>query len=160
MSILLLLLQSLLIFLLCGQSPADRPRLLHPQILGNVLGSSGGLSDSLLLLLVVDGKDTCDGFTDGLDLGNFGGSATGDLGDVKVRQFFAEVAEGFKEFFLGKSSEFVCLDHFYNLNWEAVGFHSGEINEMRVSENESGKRKIADAHGESPSTRFFGAVAV
>ncbi len=115
-----MLLQCLLILLLLRQSPPDRPRLLHPQILGQILGTSRCLSDSLLLLLVVDGKDACDGFTDRFDLGNFGCGSSGDFGDVEVGEFFAEFAEGFEEFFLGESSEFVCLHHVYIVNSEVL----------------------------------------
>lgn len=115
MSILFLLLQSLLVLLFLRQSPPNCPRLLHPQILGQILGTGGGLSDPLLLLLVVNGKDACNGFTDRLDFGNFGGGSSGDFGDVEVGELFAKFAKGFKEFFLGESSKFVCLDHFYLL---------------------------------------------
>lgn len=112
MSVLLLLLQSLLRLLLLSQLPPDSTSLLHPQILADVLVSGRGLADALLLLLVVDGEDTGDGFAHRLDLGDLGCGSTGDLGDVELGEFLAEVTESFEELFLGKTAEFVCLDHF------------------------------------------------
>jgi len=112
MRILLLLLQRLGRLLFLAERPTHCPCLLHPQILAHVLGSGGGLSDALLLLLIVYGEDASDGFAHLLDFGNFGGGAAGYLGDVEVGQGLAVFAEGFKELFLGKPSEFVCLDHF------------------------------------------------
>jgi len=113
MCILLLLLQSLLSPLLLRQSPPHGSCRLHPQILTDELGTGSSLSDALLLLLVVYGEDACDGFADLLDFGNFGCGASSDLGDVEVGEGLAVLGKGFEEFFLGKSSEFVCLDHFY-----------------------------------------------
>jgi len=113
MGILLLLLQRLLSPLLFRQCPPHGSCLLHPQILANVLGSSGGLSDAFLLLLVVYRQDARDRLAYLLDLGNFGGGTAGDLGDVEVGEGLTVLGKGFEEFFLGESSEFVCLDHFY-----------------------------------------------
>ena len=112
MGILLLLLQSLPCLLLLSQLPPDSTSLFHPQVLANVLVAGRGLANALFLLLVVHGEDTGDGLTHRFDLGDFGCGSTGDLSNVQFGEFLAEVSKSFKEFFLGKSTEFVCLDHF------------------------------------------------
>jgi hypothetical protein len=121
MCLLLCLLQSFLRLLLLRQRSTDGTRLLHSQILANVLGTSACLTNALLLLLVVHSQDACNGLSHLLDFGNFGGSTAGNLGHMKFGKLFTVLSEGFEEFFLGKSSKFVCLDHDYYLLEELVG---------------------------------------
>ena len=107
-----LLLLCLLCSLSLGQCPTHGPCLLGSEVLGHVLGLGGGLAETVLLLLIVNGQNAGNGFADRLDLGNFGSGAISDLGDMQFRQFLAEVSQSLDKILLGHVSQFVSLDHF------------------------------------------------
>ena len=69
--------------LLLGETAADSAGLLRTEVGGLVLTPVVG-AQSLLLGLVVHGKDAGNALAHELDLGELGSSTTGDLGDAEL----------------------------------------------------------------------------
>ena len=92
------------------QALPDGAGLLGPQVQGHVLLGLVELTQVLLLLLGHDDVDPGDGLADDADLGKFGGSATGHLGNTELGQLVFEVFQLLGQLLLLLSPQLRALD--------------------------------------------------
>ncbi len=116
-----------------GEGSSQRAGLLGAKVEGQVLLALQVLAEVGALLLVDDSKDAGDALAGGVDAGELGARAAGDLLHPQLEQLLLELLELLGEVRLGLRLKLVCLDLRLKgtiigsvcMPWEKAGFVPG-----------------------------------